>query len=66
VDFLASKRNLTVEFECEEGGDDCWHVYKVVGSTNDRDWVKVASGQTIRAAIDSARAAMQQAGKDGE
>ena len=66
LEFLESNRNLTVEFECEEGGDDCWHVYKVVGSTNDREWLKVASGQTIRAVIDSVRAGMQQAGKDGE
>jgi hypothetical protein len=56
LDTLTTHTNWEISSESDDG-DLIWNVHKVVGSVNDREWAKIGSGSTPRAAIEQAIAA---------
>lgn len=61
LDWLESNRNAELAHEGWE--EDVWQVHTVNGGRNDREWTLLAEGDTVREAIDAARAALRQEGR---
>ena len=60
VDLLAwLGRNSSLQLSWEGWEDDVWQVHQVNGGRSDREWTKIAEGNTPREALKAALAAMQ-------
>jgi hypothetical protein len=53
LDFIESHHEWHIDREWEDGDDD-WMLSQVRGSINDREYVQVGKGKTLRDAIDNA------------
>jgi hypothetical protein len=58
LDWLQQHTNCEVGCDWEE--DSPWVVHRITGSRNDREWKEIGRGETVRAAIDAAIAAIAQ------
>lgn len=56
------QRNPAVEISAVPYDEDgMWEAHLVTGGRNDREWKKIATGESPRATLDAARAALTQA-----